>query len=54
MKLKKILINSVVTKRFSDNKEKRKNRIAKIKTVLKSKKKENNIETKEQEKENKN
>ena len=52
--LKKILINSVVTKRFSDNQEKRRNRIAKIKTILKNKKKENNIETKEQEKENNN
>ena len=52
--LKKILINSVVTKRFSHNQEKRRTRIAKIKTILKNKKKENNIETKEQEKENNN
>lgn len=39
--LKKILINSIVTKRFSENQEKRKNRITRIKTMLKSKK--NNV-----------
>ena len=42
--LKKILINSIVTKRFSENQEKAKNRIKKIKTILKNKK--NNKEVK--------
>ena len=36
--LKKILINSIVTKRFPDNQERRKNRITKLKTILKNKK----------------
>lgn len=42
--LKKILINSIVTKRFPENQEKRKNRIIKIKAMLRNKKKENNNE----------
>ena len=36
--LKKILINSIVTKRFSENGEARKNRITKIKSIIKRKK----------------
>ena len=49
--LKKILINSIVTKRFPGKQEKRKNRISRIKTILKSKKnngKEANKNEKEQ------
>lgn len=47
--LKKILINSVVTKRFPQNQEKSSNRITKIKTMLKSKNsKSNEKESKDQ------
>ncbi len=43
--LKKILINSVVNKRFPDNQTKRSNRIAKLKAMIKNKKaKEQNID----------
>ena len=49
--LKKILINSVVTKRFPQNQTKTSNRITKIKAMLKDKKgKSNNKEAKEQSK----
>lgn len=44
--LKKILINSIVTKRFSENSDARKNRITKIKSIIK-RKKDNKKETKE-------
>ena len=50
--LKKILINSIVTKRFSENGEARKNRITKIKSIIKRKKK-NDKQSKEQNNENK-
>lgn len=47
--LKKILINSIVTKRFPQNQTKTSNRITKIKTMLKDKKSKNkNKELKEQ------
>ena len=44
--LKKILINSIVTKRFSENSDARKNRITKIKSIIK-RKKDNKKESKE-------
>ena len=44
--LKKILINSIVTKRFSENSDARKNRITKIKSIIK-RKKDNKKEAKE-------
>lgn len=44
--LKKILINSIVTKRFSENGEARKNKITKIKSIIK-RKKNNKKESKE-------
>ncbi len=50
--LKKILINSIVTKRFTDYQEKRKNRITKIKTMLKKQKKETNVAEQNVEKKN--
>lgn len=50
--LKKILINSIVTKRFGDDNKNRHNRIAKIKTILKNKK--NKIDTKENNKDKNN
>ena len=43
--LKKILINNIVTKRFSDN-QSQKNRITKIKTMLKNKKNKEKIKDK--------
>ena len=48
--LKKILINNIITKRFSENNSKRNNRITRIKTILKNKKNKEN--TKEQNIEN--
>ena len=50
--LKKILINSIVTKRFSENGEARKNRITKIKSIIK-RKKNTEKQTKEQNNEKK-
>lgn len=46
--LKKILINSIVTKRFPENQERRKNKITKLKSILKNKK--NNIKEQNNEK----
>ena len=53
--LKKILINSIVTKRFGDNNERKNSRITKIKTILRNKKNKNkgNKETKEKNNEKK-
>ena len=50
--LKKILINSIVTKRFSENSDARKNRITKIKSIIK-RKKNTEKQTKEQNNEKK-
>lgn len=44
--LKKILINSIINKRFSENNEERKNRITRIKSIIK-RKKNNKKESKE-------